>query len=148
MDLEKQKQRTALLLRWSPALLVGALTAYLLSLRFASFSLSYTLASAVLGLALALVLVVCWRVEARSQLNMFVVILTVMGWEGANWLLQRWRFRGAIIPGWLEFEGLAANLVALSAFLSLFRTRISHFVFGNAEQIAAPEPPPVSFLSN
>jgi hypothetical protein len=119
--------------------LAGACAAFLLSLRFAAFSLRYSFASAALGFAMALVIVGCWRVDARSHLNILVIVLAVMGWQGANWILQKGLFRGSNISGWLDFEGLAANLVALFAFLSLFRTRIRNFVFGDAEQIVARE---------
>jgi len=138
-DLAKQKRRTEFMLRWSPIFLAGACGAFLLSLKYAPFYPRYSVASAALGLTLGLVTVGCWRLDARSHLNIFVIVLAVMCWEGANWLLQEWLLGGSNIPGWLDFEGIAANLVALFAFLWLFRARIHRFVFGDVEQIVGRE---------
>ena len=139
MDSATHKRRTEFLLRWSPLFLVAACGLFLVSLSFSSLSLRYSISSAVLGFALALAMVGCWRLETRSHLNMFIALLVVISWRGADWLLQQWIFHGAQVPGWLDFQGAATNFIALFVMLSVFRRQIHRFVFDDAEEIVGRE---------
>lgn len=139
MDPATHKRRTASLLRWSPAFLTAACTLLLESLRFESISLRYCIPSAFLGFLLGLVIVLCWRLEKRSRLNFYIVVLVVMSWRSAQEILQKWAFHGADLSWSLDVQGVAANFIGLFALLSTFRRRIHKFVFEDAEQLVGGE---------
>lgn len=139
MDSATYKRRTEMLLRWSPVFLSVACALFVVSVQYGSFSARYSLASVILGFAFGLAVVVCWRLETRSRLNTFMVVLVVITWRGADWLLQRWLFNDGKVPGWSDFQGFAANCVAFFVLLSVFRRQIHRFVFHDAEQIVGRE---------
>ena len=142
MNAVTQKKRTEFMLRWSPAFLFGAVIFVLWSLRFTPFSLRYFLASVGLGLALTILILICWKLASRQPLDWLLGIPTILLFSCAPSWVEAWAFPVAHtrdVSWWLGMQYLGIVGVVFFTMLFVFRVSIKKLLFGDAEQLVGRE---------